>query len=103
MTGSQQYPDGRSDWHSLPSSGDPGLSGPARTVVGVPPLPRADGLTDADHRMGLTRDTPEGAGIDFVGRLDGGNPRHRRIAMVLLLLWALPMVLTLVAGMTGRL
>lgn len=43
--------------------------------------------------MGLSHHVPEGAIIDFAGRLDAGNRRHRIVAWGLLVLFGLPVLL----------
>jgi hypothetical protein len=42
--------------------------------------------------MGLTHHVPEGAILDFAGRLDSTKPAHRITAWVLLVLFGLPVV-----------
>lgn len=43
--------------------------------------------------MGLTHHVPEGAIIDFAGRLDSTKPAHRLTAWALLVLFGLPVLL----------
>ncbi|WP_036505892.1 hypothetical protein [Nocardioides sp. URHA0020] len=43
--------------------------------------------------MGLTHQVPEGAILDFAGRLDSTKPGHRIAAWALLVLFGLPVVL----------
>ena len=43
--------------------------------------------------MGLTHHVPEGAILDFAGRLDSTKPAHRIAAWALLVLFGLPVVL----------
>ena len=43
-------------------------------------------------RMGLTHHVPEGALLDFAGRLDSSKPFHRITAWVLLVVFGLPVV-----------
>ncbi len=49
-------------------------------------------LPDHARRMGLTHHVPEGALLDFAGRLDSTNPLHRATAWVLLVVFGLPVV-----------
>ena len=44
--------------------------------------------------MGLTHQVPEGAILDFAGRLDSTKPVHRITAWVLLLVFAMPVLLS---------
>lgn len=69
-------------------SGDPGHSD-SRPVSWEPPaLP-------PDHaRMGLTRNTEEGALIELAANLDGARASHRAVAWLLLVVFALPVLLT---------
>ena len=46
------------------------------------------------RRMGLTHYVPEGAILDFAGRLDAAKPGHRAAAWMLLLLFGLPVLLS---------
>jgi hypothetical protein len=46
------------------------------------------------HRMGLTHHVPEGAILDFAGRLDAAKPGHRAAAWVLLLVFGLPVLIS---------
>ena len=50
--------------------------------------------TDA-QRMGLTHHVPDGALLDFAGRLDGAKPLHRITAWALLVVFGLPVVFAL--------
>ena len=42
--------------------------------------------------MGLTHHVPDGALLDFAGKLDGAKPLHRFTAWALLVLFGLPVV-----------
>ena len=44
------------------------------------------------RRIGLTHHVPEGAILDFAGRLDSTKPGHRMAAWVLLVIFGLPVV-----------
>jgi len=44
------------------------------------------------RRMGLTAHVPDGALLDFAGRLDSTNRRHRIAAWVMLVVFGLPVV-----------
>jgi hypothetical protein len=44
------------------------------------------------RRMGLTHHVPEGALLDFAGKLDSSRPLHRVTAWFLLLVFGLPVV-----------
>ena len=60
---------------------------------------RSLGIPDAPpdaRRVGLDRNTEEGALVAFAGALDGRRPWHRLIAWVLLMSFGLPAVLLLV-------
>lgn len=46
------------------------------------------------RRMGLTHHVPEGAILDFAGRLDSGKLGHRITAWALLVLFGLPVLLS---------
>jgi hypothetical protein len=64
-----------------------------------PPLPwelsdpDARGVPADARRMGVDRNTEEGALIAFSGSLDGRNPLHRLVAWVLLVSFGLPVLL----------
>ncbi len=45
------------------------------------------------RRMGLTHDVPDGAILDFAGRLDSAKLGHRVTAWALLVVFGLPVVL----------
>jgi hypothetical protein len=51
-------------------------------------------LPDDARRMGLTHHVPDGAILDFAGRLDPDKRWHRLTAWALLVLFGLPVVLT---------
>ena len=44
------------------------------------------------RRMGLTHHVPDGALLDFAGKLDGAKPYHRITAWALLVVFGLPVV-----------
>ena len=44
-------------------------------------------------RIGLTRDVPDGALLDFAGALDSTKPLHRVTAWVMLVVFGMPVVL----------
>jgi hypothetical protein len=74
----------------LDPSGDPGH----HEVPGSPWHP--PGMPDDFRRMGLTRDTVEGAWIEFVSMLDRSRPGHVLMAwLILVTLVVLPAVFTL--------
>lgn len=50
-------------------------------------------LPDDARRMGLTHHVPDGALLDFAGRLDATKPLHRATAWVLLAVFAFPVLL----------
>jgi len=55
-------------------------------------------------RMGLTHHVPDGALLDFAGKLDGSKPLHRFTAWMLLVVFGMPVVfavLRLLQGLTG--
>ena len=49
-------------------------------------------LPEDARQMGLTHHVPEGAILDFAGRLDSTKTRHRIAAWVLLVIFGLPVV-----------
>ena len=49
-------------------------------------------LPEHARRMGLTHHVPEGALLDFAGKLDSSKPFHRATAWVLLVVFGLPVV-----------
>ena len=49
-------------------------------------------LPEHARRMGLTHHVPEGALLDFAGKLDPSKPFHRVTAWVLLVVFGLPVV-----------
>jgi hypothetical protein len=69
-------------WDDEPDAGEPA---PPYWFAGqhLPPDARA---------MGLTHHVPEGAILDFAGRLDSTKPGHRVAAWALLVLFGLPVV-----------
>jgi hypothetical protein len=59
----------------------------------TPPVWFPGGHLPADaRRMGLTHQVPEGALLDFAGKLDSTKPFHRITAWVLLVVFGLPVV-----------
>lgn len=48
------------------------------------------------QRIGLSHHVPDGALLDFAGRLDSTRPFHRAVAWVLLVVFAMPVVLYVV-------
>ena len=50
-------------------------------------------LPEDARGMGLTHHVPDGAILDFAGRLDPAKPLHRITAWAMLLLFGLPVVL----------
>jgi hypothetical protein len=62
----------------------------------VPPVWFPGGhLPEDARRMGLTHHVPDGALLDFAGKLDGAKPLHRLTAWVLLVVFGLPVLLGL--------
>jgi hypothetical protein len=60
----------------------------------TPPSWFPGGHVPADaRRMGLTHHVPEGALLDFAGKLDATKPWHRISAWALLVVFGLPVVL----------
>jgi hypothetical protein len=53
-------------------------------------------MPDEARRMGLTHHVPEGALLDFAGRLDSTRPFHRAVAWVLLVVFGGPVVIYIV-------
>lgn len=78
------------DDRRLDPSGDPGHAEVAREIWAPPELP------DDLRRMGLTRNTEEGAMIELAANLDPARPSHVAMAWVLLLvLVGIPALVTL--------
>jgi hypothetical protein len=74
----------------LDPSGDPG-HGPVDHDIWQPPE-----MPDDLRRMGLTRNTEEGAWIEFASMLDRSRPSHVAVAwLILLTLFGLPLLMTL--------
>jgi hypothetical protein len=48
------------------------------------------------RRVGLTHHVPDGALLDFAGRLDSTRPFHRAVAWVMLVVFGMPVVLYVV-------
>ncbi len=60
----------------------------------TPPYWFPGNRTPADaQRMGLTHHVPEGALLDFAGKLDSSRLKHRIAAWVMLVVFCLPVVL----------
>ena len=62
-------------------------------------------MPDEARRIGLTHHVPDGALLDFAGRLDSTRPFHRAVAWVMLLVFGLPVifyVIRLVQDVTGQ-
>ena len=49
-------------------------------------------MPDEARRIGLTHHVPDGALLDFAGRLDSSRPYHRAAAWVMLVVFGLPAV-----------
>ena len=49
-------------------------------------------MPDDARRMGLTHHVPEGALLDFAGRLDSARTYHRVVAWVMLAVFGMPVV-----------
>jgi hypothetical protein len=49
-------------------------------------------LPEDARRIGLTRDVPDGALLDFAGSLDPAKPLHRVTAWAMLVVFGLPVV-----------
>jgi hypothetical protein len=73
----------------LDASGDPG-HGPVDHAIWQPPE-----MPDDLRRMGLTRNTEEGAWIEFASMLDRSKPTHVAIAwLILVTLFGVPLVMS---------
>ena len=73
----------------LDASGDPG-HGPVGQEVWQPPE-----MPDDLRRMGLTRNTEEGAWIEFASMLDASKPSHVAVAwLILLAMFGIPLLMT---------
>jgi hypothetical protein len=70
---------------------DDGLDGPDDEPAPPPWFPGGHLPEDA-VRMGLTHHVPDGALLDFAGKLDGAKPLHRATAWGLLVVFGLPVV-----------
>ncbi|MEP9361381.1 hypothetical protein ABLE68_00350 [Nocardioides sp. CN2-186] len=53
-------------------------------------------LPEDARRMGLNHTVPDGAILDFAGRLDSTKPVHRITAWAMLLVFGLPVVLAVI-------
>jgi hypothetical protein len=60
---------------------------------------RVEALPEDAVRLGLDRNTQEGAMLAMAGSLNGVKPLHRIVAWLLLLSLTLPLMLTLVYGL----
>jgi hypothetical protein len=49
-------------------------------------------MPDEARRIGLTHHVPDGALLDFAGRLDSNRPYHRAVAWAMLVVFGLPVV-----------
>jgi hypothetical protein len=59
----------------------------------TPPAWFPGGHLPADaRRIGLTHHVPDGALLDFAGKLDSAKPLHRATAWMLLVVFGLPVV-----------
>jgi hypothetical protein len=73
----------------LDSSGDPGHGPVAHDIWQPPELP------DDLRRMGLTRNTEEGAWIEFASMLNPSKPSHVAVAwLILVTLFGIPVLMT---------
>jgi hypothetical protein len=61
----------------------------------APPWFPGGHLPEDARRMGLTHHVPDGALLDFAGKLDGAKPLHRVTAWALLVVFGLPVVFAL--------
>lgn len=52
-------------------------------------------LPDDARRIGLTHHVPDGALLDFAGRLDSAKPLHRATAWVMLVVFGFPVLMYL--------
>lgn len=53
------------------------------------------GMPEDARRMGLDRNVPEGAWLQFAGSLKASKPSHRIVAWLVLLTFLMPLILTL--------
>jgi len=60
-----------------------------------PLLPAHKGIPPEAQRIGLTRNTEEGALLEFAAALDNAKPGHRLAAWFLLIAFVAPAILTL--------
>lgn len=77
-------------------SGDPGHS--QVSDVWTPPR-----LSAEHERMGLSRNTEEGALLEFANALNPSRPAHRVVAWIALLALGLPVLLSLLSLLRGGL
>ncbi len=70
-------------------SGDPGHSQVGADIW--PPLEMPDDV----RRMGLTRNTVEGAWVEFAANLNPRKPSHRLVAWVVLAIFVVPLLLSI--------
>ena len=76
------------DDRALDPSGDPGHA-PVEPEIWQPPE-----MPGELQRLGLTRNTEEGAWIEFASMLDRGRPSHVLIAWLMLAVFVVPVVLS---------
>lgn len=60
---------------------------------------RMEALPEDAVRLGLDRNTQEGAMLAMAGSLNGGKPLHRLVAWLVLLSLTLPLLFTLMYGL----
>jgi hypothetical protein len=70
---------------------DYGLDDPARDPAPPYWFPGTR-MPDEARRIGLSHHVPEGALLDFAGRLDSSRTYHRVVAWVMLVVFGLPVV-----------
>ena len=76
------------DDRGLDPSGDPGHAPVAREIWQPPEMP------GELRRLGLTRNTEEGAWIEFASMLDRTRPSHVLIAWLMLSVFVVPVLLS---------
>ena len=75
-----------------------GRSGEDDNIESVPHLPYQVHLPSDAERLGLDRNTEEGAMLGMAGSLNSSKPSHRLTAWVLLFAFGLPLVYTLLVA-----
>ena len=82
----------------VPYRGDNGRMAEPWEEEDPPVVPAVNGIPADARKMGLSRHTEEGALLDFAGSLNATKPSHRLMAWLMLLVFAAPALLTVLAA-----